>query len=51
MPPGKIRKTNGKNYLQKLNRTQLLLLKRKSICQKGKMTVDKCFLMGGNDEY
>ena len=23
MPPGKIRKTNGKNYLQKLNRTQL----------------------------
>jgi len=25
MPPGKIRKTNGKNYLQKLNRTQLYL--------------------------
>ena len=23
MPPGKIRKTNGKNYLRKLNRTQL----------------------------
>jgi len=25
MPPGKIRKTNGKNYLQKLNRTQLMM--------------------------